>query len=394
MGQQCCSVANDNAAVSSKDMAMSEAQAVVDGEKAADAPVVLVTYQVTLDKANGSRMGLDVDYMAERRCLPIMGVTGGLAELWNKQRPDKQFVRGDSIIEVNGVRGDVPTMLDLCKTEQVLNLTLARTFTYEHLLADLEKLITSKKCGPILIRFSWHDAGVYSKGELTGGCPNAAMRFVGEGEAIFPANAGLPTVALNLLEPITKKYCPDLISHADLWTLAANVAIRVMGGPDIHTHFGRIDAKSAAESVASAAGRLPDGDKGADHLRQIFGPKGFSDKDIVALSGAHTVGRMRPERSGFDGVWTEDPYKFDNSYFKDLLTKTFNQETSSKGLPQLRCPKTGTVMLISDMALVQDASFKTFVTKYAEDQAAFFQDFTEAWVKLQENGCNQLRELL
>ena len=34
-------------------------------------------YEVTLVKADGSKLGLDVDYMAERKVLPIMHVTGG-----------------------------------------------------------------------------------------------------------------------------------------------------------------------------------------------------------------------------------------------------------------------------------------------------------------------------
>ena len=41
-----------------------------------------------------------------------------------------------------------------------------------------------------MIRLSWHDAGVYSTGKLTGGCPNAAMRFTDGGEGCFGANAG------------------------------------------------------------------------------------------------------------------------------------------------------------------------------------------------------------
>lgn len=35
--------------------------------------------------------------------------------------------------------------------------------------AELKSLIEEKKCGPIFIRLSWHDAGVYSTGKLTGG---------------------------------------------------------------------------------------------------------------------------------------------------------------------------------------------------------------------------------
>ena len=64
------------------------------------------------------------------------------------------------------------------------------------------------------------------------------MRLAGSGEHAMAANAGLPQVALALLGPITEKYVPRLISHADLWALAANVSIKAMGGPDVRSALG------------------------------------------------------------------------------------------------------------------------------------------------------------
>ena len=268
--------------------------------------------------------------------------------------------------------------------------------TQKKLVRDLKDIISEKNCGPILIRLNWHDAGVYSTGKLTGGCPNAAMRFTDGGEGTFGANAGLPDVAVGLLAPVTEKYVDKgKISNADLWTLAANTAIDVMGGPKIPTRFGRVDATSSAESVEGQEGRLPDGDKGAEHLRDIFAPKGFSDREIVALSGAHTVGGCKKERSGFDGYWTEEYLAFDNTYFKEMLAKTYEKETVAEtGCPQHRDPKAGTIMLISDLALLADPAFRPVVEEYATDEAAFFKDFTSAWVKLQENGVSGLRDEL
>jgi len=346
-------------------------------------------YKVHLVKSEGQKLGLDVDFMAERGVLPILEVKGGLAEKWNKENPNKKMNKGDSVVEVNGVRGNVALMLEKCKADPTLELTLCKCLTYGHLVQDLKKLMSIKGCGPIMIRLSWQDAGVFNGFD---GCPNAALRLPGGGEHALAANIGLPQVALPLLQQITEKYVPSLTSHADLWALAANVAIEVMGGPEIPTHFGRFDVNSHEQGVQSAEGRLPDGDKDAQHLRDIFHPKGFSDRDIVALSGAHTVGACHPERSGFEGSWTDDKLKFDNAYFRDLLNKTWTIETTKSGKKQYRSGKA--MMLTTDMALIEDPKFKEHVTKYAGDQQAFFTDFKDAWVRLQELGCGQLRDTL
>lgn len=97
------------------------------------------------------------------------------------------------------------------------------------------------------------------------------------------------------MEPIKKKY--PQISYADLWTLAGVVAIKEMGGPSIPWRAGRTDiGEEVAAQKVPANGRLPDAMKKTDHLRDIFYRMGFNDQDIVALSGAHALGRCHTDR--------------------------------------------------------------------------------------------------
>jgi len=253
---------------------------------------------------------------------------------------------------------------------------------------SLADLIQEKNCGPILIRLAWHDAGTFQKSDHTGG-PRGCMRFEGkESEACFGANNGLD-IARSLLQPIKEKVAPNM-SYADFWVLASIVAIKEMGGPDVKFRIGRKDASSIDESVAE--GRHPDADKGCDHLRNVFHRMGLTDKDIVILSGAHTVGRCHLDRSGFDGAWTEDPHKFDNSYYVDMLNKEWKETTTNVGNPQFNS-NDEKMMLISDLALLSDENFRVYVEKYAEDEQAFFDDFSESYQKLIELGCSDLQEV-
>ena len=88
-------------------------------------------------------------------------------------------------------------------------------------------------------------------------------------------------------------------------------------GPEIKWQPGRSD-KVSGESCGPD-GRLPDAAQGAKHLRHIFYRMGFNDQEIVALSGAHSLGRCHPDRSGFKGPWTNSPTTFSNLYFQELL---------------------------------------------------------------------------
>ena len=252
---------------------------------------------------------------------------------------------------------------------------------YTRLRDDLSSLIKTKDCGPLLLRLSWHDAGTFCLKTNTGGA-HAVMRFSNSPEACDKANLGLDK-ARALLEPLKVEYRE--VGYADLWSLAAVVAIEVMGGPVIPWKPGRKDADSHAESVE--VGRLPNAEKGCSHLRRVFGRMDFTDKDIVALSGAHTVGANHPERSGYDGSWTTNPLTFDNSYFKELLKYSWMPTPGRTGctiFKPVENPTLAISMLPSDIALLNDESTLKWVKLYAENQEEFFSDFKDAFIRLQE----------
>ncbi|KAM7470927.1 hypothetical protein LguiA_009110 [Lonicera macranthoides] len=224
---------------------------------------------------------------------------------------------------------------------------------------DLRALISYKNCAPIMLRLAWHDAGTYDVNTKTGG-PNGSIK--NEEEYSHGSNNGLK-IAIDFCEEIKSKH--PKVTYADLYQLAGVVAVEVTGGPTVDFVPGRKDSK-----ISPREGRLPNATKGAPHLRDIFYRMGLSDKDIVALSGGHTLGKAHADRSGFDGPWTKEPLKFDNSYFVELL------KGESEGL--LKLP--------TDKALLDDPQFRPYVELYAKDEDAFFKDYAASHKKLSELG--------
>ena len=232
---------------------------------------------------------------------------------------------------------------------------------------------------PIAMRVAWHSGGTYDQADQSGGTEGATMRF--EPEISDDANAGLHIVR-DMLHMVQKKY--PQISQADLWAFAGCVAIEFMGGPMPPFKFGRTDDADGKNCPPN--GRLPDASQGADHLREVFYRMGFNDQEIVALSGGHSVGRCHAVRSGFDGAWTSNPLEFDNSYFKNLLEIEWKPKDWD-GNFQYTDPTDTLVMLPTDIALIEDATFRVDVERYAADQELFFKDFAAAYGKLMCLGC-------
>ena len=285
--------------------------------------------------------------------------------------------------------------------------------------AEEEKRGDGTSIAGTLIRLAWHTSGTYSAKDKTGGSNGATQRF--EPEAGWGANAGLH-LARNFVAPLKVKYN---LTYADLYTFAGVVAVESMGGPKINWRSGeernldsptsnlrsvatfmilticvfiylRVGRTDSAVATTLPNGRLPDPDRGCPvattgHLRDIFGRMGFTDREIVALSGAHSVGRCHTDASGYWGPWSNAETAFSNKYFRLLLEEKWTLKRTHEGKPwtgpvQFESLDSKLMMLPSDIALVQDAEFRKYVEMYAKDEALFFKDFSAAFAKLLELG--------
>jgi cytochrome c peroxidase len=235
------------------------------------------------------------------------------------------------------------------------------------------------------IRLAWHCCGTYKAADNSGGSNGARMRH--DPEASYGNNAGL-NLARNALEPVKAAF-PE-ITYADLYTFAGKVAIEEAGGPTIPYATGRVDMENGRTSALKD--RLPNADMGyvprtTQHIRTIFNRMGFNDQEIVALMGAHALGRCYPTRSGFWGPWTNAETTFSNEYFRLLLEETWTPKTTHKGEEwkgpkQFEDPSGNLMMLPTDMAMLWDEEFRKHVRRYAADEDAFFEDFAKAFAKL------------
>jgi len=163
-----------------------------------------------------------------------------------------------------------------------------------------------------------------------------------------------------------------------------------MGGPKINWRPGRSDHEDGKKCPPND--RLPDADKGnpedtAKHVRAIFHRMGFNDQEIVALIGAHSVGRCHPDRSGYSGPWTNAETSFTNEFYRELLENTWTVKKWN-GPKQYEDPTGKLMMLPADKIFLDDKDFRKYVEIYAKDQDRWFKDFAKAFQKLEELGVN------
>jgi len=250
---------------------------------------------------------------------------------------------------------------------------------------DAEKRGDGTSLAGTYIRLAWHCCGTFKKEDGSGGSNGGRIRF--SPEASYGNNAGLDR-ARATLETVKAQF-PGL-SYADLYTYAGVVAVEESGGPKIPFKTGREDAEDGSSSDPND--RLPNADyggrdKNVSGIRKIFYRMGFDDGEIVALMGAHAMGRCHTQDSGFWGPWTNAETTFSNQYFRLLVEERWSPKIMHEGKPWTGPDQyedaTGNLMMLPvDMMLIMEPAFKKYVEIYAKDEDKFFTDFASAFSKL------------
>ncbi len=201
---------------------------------------------------------------------------------------------------------------------------------------------------PAHVRLAFHDAGTYDAQTQTGGA-HGTVRLPEELNRADNASWGHECMEL-VAE--ARRHFPE-VSWADLIAIGGAAGIEKCGGPVVRVGLGRVD-----RDVAAPIGRLPGGYEGAGLLKAGFRRMGLTERDLVALSGAHTLGHA-PRRA-----FTSDPWSFSNSYFVELLARANNGQ------------------ILTDQALLNDPALRQIVEEYAADEGQFAADFADAFRRL------------
>ncbi|EMS64081.1 Peroxidase 1 [Triticum urartu] len=151
--------------------------------------------------------------------------------------------------------------------------------------------------------------------------------------------------------------CPGVVSCADVLTLMARDAVVLAKGPSWPVALGRRDG--SVSTATEASDELPPSFGDVPLLTRIFASKGLDLKDLVVLSGAHTLG---------------------TAHCPSFADRLYN--TTGNGLVDPSLDSEG--LFRSDAALLTDATTEEYVRHVATGKFddAFFRDFSESMIKM------------
>ncbi|KAI9121388.1 hypothetical protein K1719_008421 [Acacia pycnantha] len=191
--------------------------------------------------------------------------------------------------------------------------------------------------------------------------------------------------------------CPGVVSCADIVALAARDAVSLANGPSYRVATGR---KDGLVSDIALADDMPDVSDSIFQLKAKFLNKGLSDKDLVLLTAAHTIGStacffMKRRLYNFMPGGGPDPSI--NPKFLPVLTsrcprdgdvnvRLAMDEGSEREFDKhiLENIRRGFAVLASDARLGDDENTRSVVNSYFDPTSvsSFEADFVDSIVKM------------
>ncbi|KAK4359223.1 hypothetical protein RND71_021452 [Anisodus tanguticus] len=240
------------------------------------------------------------------------------------------------------------------------------------------------RMGASLLRLHFHDCFGCDASVLLDDTSN----FTGEKTAGPNSGSLRGFDVIDTIKTQVESSCAGVVSCADILAVAARDSVVKLGGSSWTVLLGRRDSTTA--SLSAANNNIPAPTLNLSGLISSFSNKGLTTREMVALSGSHTIGQARcttfrnrlyneaninasfatsvkancPQSGGNNNLSPLDttPTSFDNVYFKNLQ--------SQKGL------------LHSDQQLFNGGSTNSIVNTYSSNSATFFTDFANAMVKM------------
>ncbi|RWR94940.1 peroxidase PX5 [Cinnamomum micranthum f. kanehirae] len=241
-----------------------------------------------------------------------------------------------------------------------------------------------------LLRIHFHDCFVQ-------GCDGSVLL---DGSTSSPSEKDAPPnltlrpeafVTINELRELVHKKCGQIVSCSDIVTLAARDSVALSGGPHYRVPLGRRDGLSFAtteETLASLPGPFENTTVLIAHLKKI----NLHVTDLVALSGAHTIG-ISHCTSFEERLYPKQDPTMDQTFAKSLKVTCPTLNSSNTTPMDIRSPNSfdnkyyvnlinRQVLFTSDQDLLRDLRTRPFVRLFGLSQTAFFEQFAYSMVKM------------
>ncbi|XP_068325576.1 peroxidase 11 [Pyrus communis] len=300
---------------------------------------------------------------------------------------------GFAVLSTGLRTGDPPLTLDYYVS--------ACPTVFEIVKKEMECLVLSDpRNAALVVRLHFHDCFVQ-------GCDGSVLledtiTLTGEKKASPNIHSLKGFRIVDRIKNKLESECPGIVSCADLLTIAAREAVILVGGPYWDVPLGRKDSVTASPELAEA--NLPTANEGLSTIISKFFYQGLSVTDMVALSGAHTIGMARCENvreriySG-DFEATSGINPLSESYLNNLRSTCppvggvgdNNVTAMDYVTPELFDNSFYHLLLKGEGLLNSDQEMYSslfgietgeIVRKYAADPVAFFEQFSESMVKL------------